>query len=82
MMIFSTWAWTKGNASSIVACLLLTVLLPSLVLSVLIGDAASHTPGSAVHWIVTFITAAAALFFVQAPYAALTAYLYRGLRPQ
>lgn len=81
MMIFSTWAWTKGNASSIVACLLLTVIVPSLLLGAVLGDAASRVPGSPVHWLVTYVSGAAALFFIQAPYAGLTAYLYRGLRP-
>ena len=93
MLVFSTWSWTKGNATSIVACLLLlglgavalivvSTLLPSVAVGAAFGQTAILSPGNPGHWIMTFIGAAAGITFFHAPYAAMMAYLYRGLRPQ
>ncbi len=92
-LAFTTWGWTKGNSGSIAACLVLlalggialsvlAVLLPSVVVGAAFGEAAMRTPGSPAHWIMSWFSAAIGLAFFHAPYAAMTAYLYRGLRPQ
>lgn len=92
MMVFSTWSWTKGAAWPVAASLVLTLLIgvalsvaafivPAAMLAGVFGQAALATPGSLAHWIGTYLGAAAGLFFFHAPYAATTAYLYRGLRP-
>lgn len=93
MLVFSTWGWTKGNATSIAACLILlglgaialiilATLLPSILVQLAFGETALATPGNPGHWIMTFVGAAAGITFFHAPYAAMIAYLYRGLRPQ
>ena len=93
MQIFSTWGWTKGNATSIAASLILlglgaivliiaATLLPSIAVGLAFGEAAMTTPGTPASWIMTFVSAAAGIAFFHAPYAAMMAYMYRGLRPQ
>jgi hypothetical protein len=93
MRAFSTWSWTKGNAGPIAACILLVgiggVLLSQLVLApatllvglLMGGREALQSPGSPAFWVVSYLAVLAGLVFVHAPYAAMTAYLYRGLRP-
>ncbi len=93
MLVFSTWSWTKGNATSIAACLILLALgavaviiaatiLPSVLVATVFGEASLNSPGSPGHWIMAFLSATAGIAFFHAPYAAMMAYLYRGLRPQ
>jgi uncharacterized membrane protein len=90
--LFSTWSWTKGNAWPVAASLVLTLviglllsmaafLLPGALLASVFGQTALQTPGSLAHWIYSYLIGATGLFFFHAPYAATTAYLYRGLRP-
>jgi hypothetical protein len=90
--LFSTWSWTKGNAWPVAASLVLTLLiglllsmaaflLPGAVLAGVFGQTAIQTPGSMAHWIYSYLIGATGLFFFHAPYAATTAYLYRGLKP-
>lgn len=93
MRIFDTWAWTKGAALAVIACLLLTALgglglmwvvsQPiGLVLQMVFGAQSLATPGSPANWIFSFVSAVLASFFYAPAYAAMTTYLYRGLRPQ
>jgi hypothetical protein len=88
MQVFSTWTWTKGNAAPVAACLLLTLLLglmlamvaaivPDMLATTIFGSAQSGVA----HWLTTFVHALASIMFFLAPYAAMTAYLYRGLKP-
>ncbi|MDX2234872.1 MAG: hypothetical protein NW200_10280 [Hyphomonadaceae bacterium] len=93
VLAFSTWGWTKGNAAPIAACLvlvligaiglsILAILAPSILIGAVFGQAAMQTPGSPAHWVMSYLSAAIGLTFFLAPYAAMSAYLYRGLRPQ
>lgn len=93
MRAFSTWSWTRGNAAPIAACLVLVtlgavllsrllLLLPALAVGLLMGgEAALTTPGSPAYWVLAYIAVFIGLIVFHAPYAAMTAYLYRGLRP-
>lgn len=89
MMAFSTWNWTRGNVGPVALCLLLTlfmglalatiaVIIPNLLINAAFG---APSAGGAAHWVSTYFRALASVFFFLAPYAAMTAYLYRGLRP-
>ena len=92
MQVFSTWRWTKGHAASVAACLLLVSLvaialyivvlqLPAQLASLVFGAAALTAPANPGFWIISFISAVAVLALIYAPYAAMLAYLYRGLKP-
>lgn len=92
MQVFSTWKWTKGHAASVAACLLLVSLcavalwlvvmqLPAQLASLAFGPTALTAPANPGFWIVSFISATAVMSLIYAPYAAMLAYLYRGLKP-
>ena len=92
MQVFSTWRWTKGNATSVAACLLLVAIgavalymlamAPfALLIRAVFGEAALTMPANPGYWILSYLSSAAVLALVHAPYAAMLAYLYRGLRP-
>lgn len=91
MFVFSTWSWTKDNGLRLMAALLL-VSLGGLLLSLLavapfsvivemvFGKGAHKVPGAPAQWVIALLSAFFSTMFSLAPYAGLTAYLYRGLR--
>lgn len=93
MFVFSTWNWTKSNGLRLMACLLL-VSVGGLLLSMLavapftvivemvFGKGAQLVAGAPAQWVIAILTAFFSTMFSLAPYAGLTAYLYRGLRSQ
>jgi hypothetical protein len=91
-LAFSTWSWTKGNAAPIAACLvllalggmalaILALMAPVLAVQMAFGESAATTPGSPGHWLLSWLQNFGAQMFLNAPYAGMIAYLYRGLRP-
>lgn len=91
MFVFSTWGWTKDNGLRLMACLLLVscggLLLSliavapfSVIVDMAFGKGASKVAGAPAQWVIALLTAFFSTMFSLAPYAGLTAYLYRGLR--
>lgn len=92
MLVFSTWAWTKGHALAIVACLVMVMLaavvltwiagLPvGLLLGMVFGAETLAVPGTPANWAFAFVSGFFANMFYMPAYAGMAAYLYGGLRP-
>jgi hypothetical protein len=88
VLAFSTWTWTKGNGLGVLAVLALVGMIGLLAVSVLTApltaltganQAVAHT--NPVAWVQTFLTAFGERWLVLTPFAGLSSYLYRGLRP-
>lgn len=89
VMAFSTWSWTKGNGMGTLAVLILVgmigflgVTLLAAPLAALTSDAADRPMSEPLALAQTFLAAFGVSWFVLTPFAGLSAYLYRGLRPQ
>jgi hypothetical protein len=91
MRVFSTWTWTRNNGLRIMAVLIVLVLLAAFVSGIvlalplgliegMVGERMSEV-GTVGHAVTTFIAAAVSMGLVVAPITAMSAYLYRGLRP-
>jgi hypothetical protein len=92
MIVFSSWGWTKGSGLRISTALVLlflggvflgTVALApfGVALDLAFGKGAQLNPSSPAHWILSLLGGLANTMFSTAPYAGMTAFLYRGLRP-
>lgn len=92
MVVFSSWAWTKGSGARLMASLFLLVvggvllgilaLAPfGLALDMAFGKGAQLNPASPAHWIISVLGGIANAMLSTAPFAGMAAFLYRGLRP-
>jgi hypothetical protein len=84
MLAFSTWGWSRGNGWRVLAALLIVGLVGGGAAMFLTGllSAVFGGPDTSLGQIVAaFVGAFASAVLMLGPFAGLTAYLYKGLRP-
>lgn len=79
-VLFQTWGWSKGNVLHILAAIIITVL-PIFLVNVVLTVVFAQISGTVAGFLVSEIVRGTVANLGNIPFIALTAHLYKGLRP-